>query len=84
MAELVDDPENQTDHYADDDAGNERKVERPMLPAVRDITWQAAQTKGKFSTKVENGADQDEDNPENQQCSTELLVRVHQKIVSPE
>ncbi len=36
-AKLVDEPENEADHYADDQARDKRKIKCAMLAAVADV-----------------------------------------------
>ena len=81
-AELVDDPENQTDEHADDQARNQREIKSPVLPAMDDVAWQPAESKREFATEVEDGADDDAQQTEDQQRASELLVGVHGEIVA--
>lgn len=65
-AEMVDDPENQAEQNADDDAGDQREVEGGALAAMDDVAGQAAEAKGKFGSEIEEGADDDENGAEDQ------------------
>jgi hypothetical protein len=59
-AELVDDPQDQTDQHADDQAGDQREIESPVLAALDDVPGQAAEAKGEFASEVQERADDDQ------------------------
>jgi hypothetical protein len=82
-AELIDDPENQAEKDADDDAGDQREVEGGALAAMDDVAGQAAEAKGKFGPEIEEGADNDEKGAEDEQGASELLSGLHGPIVAP-
>jgi len=76
-AELVDDPENQTDEHADDQARDEREIESAVLAAMDDVARQATEAEGKFAAEVEKHTDDDKNGAQNEQRAAELLERFH-------
>ena len=82
-AELVDDPEYQAEQDADDDAGDQRKVESGALAAMDDVARQAAEAKGKFGAEIKECANDDENGAKDQESAAELLRGFHAPIVAP-
>jgi len=58
-AKLIDEPENQADDYADDEAGDDREIKRAVFAAIADVAGQTTEAERKFWSEVEERADED-------------------------
>ena len=81
---MVDEPENQADNYADDQAGAERKIKCAVFPAIADVAWQTADAEWKFWTEVEERTDEDEHHSNGEEQAAELSYRFHADSVALE
>jgi len=59
-AKLIDEPENQADDYADDEAGDDREIKRAVFAAIADVAGQTTEAERKSWSEVEERADEDE------------------------
>ena len=75
-AKVIDEPENQADGHADEQAGDDREIKRAVLAAVDDISWQTAETEGQFWAEVEQGADGDQGSPRASEKYGRVVARV--------
>jgi hypothetical protein len=80
--EIVDQPDDQAGHNADNDAGHQRKVESAVLTAMDDITRQASDAEGKFWAKVEESAEEEKDGSGEKEEAAELLYGVHKESLA--
>lgn len=82
-AKVIDEPENQADGQADEQAGGDREIKRAVFAAVNDISWQTAETEGQFTAEIEQGANGDQGSAERQKNTAELSRGFHTGIVAP-
>jgi hypothetical protein len=80
VASAAQQPENQREHNAYDDAGDDGKVKDRALAAINNIAGQAAQREMKPARKQEHGADHNNNSAHNQQQLSELSS--HKVIVA--
>src|SRR6266404_8256211 len=59
-AKLIDEPVNQADDYADDEAGDDREIKRAVFAAIADVAGQTTEAERKSWCEVEERADEDE------------------------
>jgi len=57
-AQARDEPQNQAEADAEQDAGRQRKVKRGVLAFMDNVAGQAAQTERELSAKIEKPADE--------------------------
>jgi hypothetical protein len=81
---MIDEPENKADRGADYQARDEREVKRAVFAAVKDVSGQAAEAKGKFRSKIKERANDDKHRSYGEQQTSQLLSWFHNKIVAPE
>jgi hypothetical protein len=74
---VVNDPQNQTDDYADDEASDEWKVKCAVRPAVADITGESTEAERQSWAEVEECAEQNEHGSSEEQQAAELLSWFH-------
>ena len=80
---MVDEPKNQADAQADDQARDERKIKSAVLAAMNDVARQTAEAEGKPSPKIEKSADDEEHRSDRKQQASELLHWLHRESVTP-
>lgn len=56
-AKMVDEPKKKAEGDADNQTGNDGKVERGVFPAVDDVTGKFSKAEGKLPAEIEEGAD---------------------------
>ena len=83
-AELVDDPKNQTEEHADDQARDQREVESAVLASMDDVAGQAAEAERQFAAEIQECANGDENRAKDEYGAAELLNRFHRAIVERE
>jgi hypothetical protein len=71
-AQAGDEPQNQAEADAEQDAGRQRKVKRGVLAFMDNVAWQAAQAERELSAKIEKCADKRENTGQIEQRSAEL------------
>ena len=81
-AKVIDEPENQADRDADDQAGDKRKIKCAVLAAMDDVAGQPAETQREFWAEVEKCADQDEHGSGEEKQAAELLRWFHNDSVA--
>jgi hypothetical protein len=64
---VIDEPEEQAKAGAEDNAGDDGKVECGVFGFIGDVTGELSEAKGKFPAKVEKGADDTEDDAEDEE-----------------
>jgi hypothetical protein len=74
-------PQEQRKRGAEDEAGDDRKVERGVFAAMDDIARETAETEGEFPAKVKKGANDNQQAAEEEQCAAEFTERVHPQIL---
>ena len=80
--ELINDPHNQAENYADDQAGDQREVEGAALAAVDDVSRQAAQAERQLVAEIKERAQDHEHGSHENQRASELLRRLHSEDCS--
>jgi hypothetical protein len=81
LAEMSYEPEEDGEGSAEEQAGDDREIERGAFAAMDDVSREAAEAQRKFSAQVEKSADEDEEGSENEESAAEFAERVHKKIV---
>jgi hypothetical protein len=74
-------PEEQGEAEAEDEAGDDGKVEGGVFAAVDDVTGKAAEAEGQFSAKVKKCAYDDKEPAEHEEGAAEFANRVHCRIL---
>jgi hypothetical protein len=72
-------PEEERNAEAEDNAGDDRKVKRGVFAAVDDVAGKAAEAQGKFSAEVEKSANEHQEATEEEQGAAEFAQRVHEE-----
>lgn len=75
-------PEKEREHNADEQARDDRKVERGVLAVVNDVAGKLSQTQGKLGAKVKYRAQEDEKRPEDEEHAAKFTKRIHREILS--
>jgi hypothetical protein len=83
-AELVDDPKNQTEEHADDQARDQREVESTVLTSMDEVAGEASEAERQSAAKIQECADGEENHTKDQHGAAELLNRFHRAIVERE
>ncbi len=74
---MREEPEEQRESGAKDEAGDNGEVESGVLAAVNDISGQAAETEGKFAAKVKKSAEDDKEDAKNEEHAAEFAEGIH-------
>jgi hypothetical protein len=77
---MVDEPEKEAQRNADDETGDDGKVEGGVVAAMDDVARKAAKTEGEFAAEKEKCANEEQDSSEDEQGSAKLAV-VHAAIM---
>jgi len=65
-AEVGDEPKEEGERGAEDEAGNDGKVESGAFAAVNDVAGELSQAKGELATEVEKSPNEDQETAEDQ------------------
>jgi len=76
-AEMIDEPENQADEYANHQARDQRKIKCAMLAAIADVSRQTAEAQREFRPKIKKRTDDDEYCTDGKEQASELLRWFH-------
>jgi hypothetical protein len=76
-AQVREEPEQEGQDDADDQARHDWKVERRVLAAMNDIAGQAAKAKRQARSEIKRGSDGNANRPKNQEGPSEFAERVH-------
>ena len=79
---MSDEPEEQCIGHAEQQAGDDGKVEGGVFAAVDDVAGEATQSEGEFSTEVEKCAYDDKETAENEKRAAEFADRFHRNILA--
>jgi hypothetical protein len=71
-------PKEQAESDAEQDAGRQRKVKCGVLAFVDNVAWQSAQPKRELSAKIKKGANQCEQRRHNKQRPAEFAKWFHE------
>jgi hypothetical protein len=74
-------PEKEREDGAQEQAGNNRKVESGVSTAMDDVAGKLSKTKGELTTKVKEGADEREQPRQEEEGAAEFAERVHDGIL---
>lgn len=80
-AKVIDEPSDQAEHKADDDAGDNGKVECGVFGLVGNVSGQTAESKREFAAKVEEGADEEQQAPKNQKSAAKF-AKIHDESLA--
>ena len=72
-------PEEERKTEAEEEAGDDRKVEGGAFAAVDDVAGEAAETPWEFSPEVKQSADKDQKSAENEEGAAEFPEGIHEK-----
>ena len=75
--EMGEEPEQQAQSEAEENAGDDGKVERSVFAAIDDVAGQAADAEGQAAAEVQEGADDGEQAAEKEQGAAEFAERLH-------
>jgi hypothetical protein len=78
---MREEPEEEREDSAEEEAGDDREVEGSVFAAVDDVAWKFSEAEGKFSGEVEKSADKDEKAAEEEENAAEFAKRVHPRIL---
>jgi hypothetical protein len=70
-------PEEERKTEAEEEAGDDRKVEGGMFAAVDDVAGEAAEAQREFSAEVKKSAHNHEESTENEKSAAEFAERIH-------
>lgn len=76
-AKVREQPKDQAERRAENQARHDGKIKRPVPGAVNDVAWQAAQPKRKFCAKIEENTRGKQKSAKNQQRAPEIARGVH-------
>jgi len=79
-AEAGEKPKEKRKAEAEDQASDDRKVERGALAAMDDVTWEASQAEGQFAAKKEKCANENDKASEEEERAAEFAERIHTEI----
>jgi hypothetical protein len=71
-------PEEERESEAYDEAGDDGEVERGVFAAMDDVTGEAAEAQREFSAEIEKGAEQHKKTTEKKEDAAEFAERIHQ------
>ena len=70
-------PEEERKTEAEEEAGDDRKVEGGAFAAVDDVAGEAAEAQREFSAEVKQSTHNDEESTENEKGATEFAEGIH-------
>jgi hypothetical protein len=71
-------PQEQAESDAEQDAGRQRKIKRGVLAFVDNVAWQTAESEGELPAKIKEGANQCEQRRHNKQRPAEFAKWFHE------
>lgn len=77
FAEVRKEPQNDGEGDAQDEAGDDRKVERRAFAVMNDVSGQAAEAEGEFGAEGEECAQENKERSEHEKRAAEIAERVH-------
>jgi len=72
-------PEEQAQADAKEQAGNDWKIECGVFAVVNDVAGKFSQAKREFCTEIKKCAQEDEEAAEEEKCAAEFAERIHEK-----
>ena len=78
---MREEPEEQRECGAEEEAGDDGKVERGVFAAVDDVAGKFSQAERELCAKVKKSANKDEESAENEEGAAEFAKRVHPGIL---
>jgi len=76
---LGEEPEEQRESGAEDEAGDDGKVEGGVFATMDDVAGKAAKAQGELAAKVEERAENDQEDPEDEEHTAEFSEGVHKE-----
>jgi hypothetical protein len=76
-AEVRKEPEKKREDGAEEQAGNDGKIEGGMFAAVDDVARKFSKAKGEFAAEVKDSADERKQSAKEEDSSAEFAERVH-------
>jgi hypothetical protein len=79
---MREEPEEEREDSAEEEAGDDREVEGSVFAAVDDVAWKFSEAEGEFCGEVEKSADKDEKAAkEEEENAAEFAKRLHPRIL---
>jgi len=72
-------PKQERQAEAENEASNNREIERGVFAAMDDVAREAAETQGEFSAKVKQRADENEETAEEEERAAEFAEGIHER-----
>ena len=72
-------PKEQRESGAEDEAGDDGKVEGRVFAAVDDVARETAEAQGELAAKVKESADNDQEDAKNEEHTAEFAEGVHER-----
>ena len=79
---MRDEPKKDRQRDADDDAGNDRKVEGSVFAAVHDVPGQFSKAEGELAAEIEESTDEKQEAAEEKKRAAKFAERIHEVILS--
>jgi hypothetical protein len=74
-------PQEQAEPHAENNAGHNRKIKRGVLAFVDDVSRQTSQTKWQFPAKIEERTKENEQAAQHQQHASEFARGIHEYYI---
>lgn len=76
-------PEKKREGGAEEQAGNDGKVEGSVFATMDDVAWKSSKAKGELVSEIEKDADQNEKRSEENERASEIAKGLH-KVILPD
>jgi hypothetical protein len=77
MTQVGEEPKQERETEAEEEAGDDGEVEGGMFAAVDDVAGEAAEAQRQLSAEVKKSTHNDEESTENEKGATEFAERIH-------
>lgn len=78
---MVDEPEEERKTEAEEEAGDDREVDRGVFATMNDVAGESSQAEREFAAEVQKSAQTDKEPTENEESPAEFAERVHPGIL---
>jgi hypothetical protein len=78
---MREEPEEQRETGAEQEAGNDREIKRGVFAAMDDVAGEAAEAEREFSAEIKKSTQNDEKSTENENSAAEFANGVHSGIL---
>lgn len=80
-AEVGEEPNEEGKSDAEDETGDDGKIERGVFAVVDDVAGKPAETKRKFAAEIKQRADDGEERSQDEKGAAEFAKRIHDNII---